>query len=144
MCGSGPGRTRPHNRRCLRHRSKEQPRLGRTAAVESNSRVHFKRLLYSCLKQGSSQQTQGVVVAALSRQLELRVRCTASASRSSTEAASSVLSTSSESWIARVGRANSSTRHEGCGRSVKTKNTGRVHALSVSARMQIAMFLDAC
>ncbi len=38
-------------------------------------------------------------------------RCVASALRSSTEAASSVLSASPESWIARVGRANSSTRH---------------------------------
>ncbi len=54
---------------------------------------------------------QGVMGAALNRRCELRVQCTASASRSSTEAASSVLSTSPESWIARVGRANSSTRH---------------------------------
>ncbi len=54
---------------------------------------------------------QGVVVVALSRWLELRVWCAASASCSSAEAASSVLSTSSKSWIARVGRANSSTRH---------------------------------
>ncbi len=48
---------------------------------------------------------------ALNRQRELRVWCTASALRSSAEAASSVLSSSPESWIARVGRANSSTRH---------------------------------
>ncbi len=109
VCGSGPGRTRPHNRRCLWHHGKEQPQLGQTAAVESNSSICFKRLLHSCLKQGSSRQTQGVVVAALSRWLELRVRCAASALRSSTEAASSVLSTSSKSWIACVGRANSST-----------------------------------
>ncbi len=34
VCGSGPGRTRPHNHRHLRHRSRKQPRLGRTAAVE--------------------------------------------------------------------------------------------------------------
>ncbi len=54
---------------------------------------------------------QGVVGAALNRWRELRVRCAASASRSSAEAALSVLSTSPESWIARVGRANSSTRH---------------------------------
>ncbi len=53
---------------------------------------------------------QGVMVVALSRRHELRVQCAASASHSSAEAASSVLSTSSESWIARVGRANSSTR----------------------------------
>ncbi len=112
MCGSGPGRTRPHNCRCLRHHGRKQPQLGRTAAVESNSSIRFKRLFQTCLKQGSSRQMQGVVVAALSRQLELRARCAASASCSSAEAASSVLSTSSESWIARVGRANSSTRHD--------------------------------
>ncbi len=110
MCGSGPGRTRPHNHRCLRHRGKEQPRLGWTAAVESNSSIRFKCLLHSCLKQGSSRQMQGVIVASLNRQLELQVWCAASASCSSAEAASSVLSTPSESWIARVGRANSSTR----------------------------------
>ena len=34
VCGSGPGGSRPHNRRCVRHHGKEQPRLGRTAAVE--------------------------------------------------------------------------------------------------------------
>ncbi len=46
LCGgSGPGGAHPHNRRCLRHRGKEQPQLGRTAAVESNSSVHFKPLL---------------------------------------------------------------------------------------------------
>ncbi len=49
----------------------------------------------------------------LNRRRELRVRCTASALRSSAEAASSVLSTSPESWIARVGRGNSSTRQFG-------------------------------
>ncbi len=49
---------------------------------------------------------------ALNRRCELRVRRAASASHSSTEAASSVLSTSSESWTTRVGRANSSTRHD--------------------------------
>ena len=49
--------------------------------------------------------------AALNRRRELRVRCAASASRSSAEAASSVLSTSPESWITRVGRGNASTRH---------------------------------
>ena len=49
--------------------------------------------------------------AALNRWRELQVQCTASASRSSAEAASSVLSSSPESWIARVGRGNSSTRH---------------------------------
>ncbi len=32
--GSGPGRTRPHNRRYVRHRGRKQPRHGRTAAVE--------------------------------------------------------------------------------------------------------------
>ncbi len=63
----------------------------------------------SCLKLSSSWQMQGVMGAALNRWLELWVRCAASASRSSTEAASSVLSTSSESWIVHVGRANSST-----------------------------------
>ncbi len=52
---------------------------------------------------------QGVVGAALNRRHELQVRCTASALRS--EAASLVLSTSPESWIACVGRDNSSTRH---------------------------------
>ncbi len=56
---------------------------------------------------------QGVVGAALNRRRELRVWCTASASHSSAEAASSVLSTSPKSWIPRVGRANSSTRHLG-------------------------------
>ncbi len=89
VCGLGPERTRPHNCRCVWHHSKEQPQLGRTATVESNSSVCFKRLLHSCLKQGSSWQTQGVMVAALNRQLELRVQCAASASCSSTEAASS-------------------------------------------------------
>ncbi len=52
VCGSGPGGARPHNRRCLRHRGREQPRLSWTAAVESNSSVRFKRLFtLSCLKQ---------------------------------------------------------------------------------------------
>ena len=55
----------------------------------------------TCLKLGSSQQMQGVVGAALNRRHELRVRC----------AASLVLSTLPESWIAHVGRANSSTQH---------------------------------
>ncbi len=64
----------------------------------------------SCLKLCSSRQMQGVVGTALNRRHKLRVWCAASASRSSAEAASSVLSTSPESWIARVGRANSSTR----------------------------------
>ncbi len=66
----------------------------------------------SCLKLCSSRQMQGVVGAALNRQHELRVQCAASALRSSAEVASSVLSTSPESWIARVGRANSSTRQQ--------------------------------
>ncbi len=65
----------------------------------------------TCLKLGSPRQTQGVVGAALNRWHELRVQCAASASRSSAEAASWVLSTSPESWIAHVGRANSSTWH---------------------------------
>ncbi len=73
----------------------------------SLSDVYWLTPVSSCC----SRQTQGVVGAALNRQRELRVRCTASASGSSAEAASSVLSTSPESWIARVGRANSSTRH---------------------------------
>ncbi len=107
--GSGPGRTHPHNHCYLRHCSRKQPWLSWTAAVESNSSILFKHLLHSCLKLGSSRQMQGVIVAALSRRLELRVQCAASASCSSAEAASSVLSTSSESWIACVGRANSST-----------------------------------
>ncbi len=111
VCGSGPGRTRPHNRHCVRHRGTEKPQLGWTAAVESNSSVRFKCLLHSCLKQGSSRQMQGVMVAALNRWRELRVQCAASALCSSTEAASSVLSTLSNSWIACMGRANSSTRH---------------------------------
>ncbi len=64
---------------------------------------------------------QGVVGAALNRRRELRARCTASASRNSAEAASPVLSTSPESWIARVGRANSSTRHHG---NSSVKNSG--------------------
>ena len=59
----------------------------------------------------TAAETQGVVGAALNRWCELRVQCAASALRSSAEAASWVLSTSPESWIARVGRANSSTRH---------------------------------
>ncbi len=111
VCGLGPGRTFPHNRRFLRHCGQKQSRLSWTAAVESNSSVCFKCVFQTCLKQGSSQQTQGVVVAALNRWHELRVRCAASALHSSAEAASLVLSTSSESWIARVGRANSSTWH---------------------------------
>ncbi len=49
--------------------------------------------------------------AALNRWRKLRVHCAASASRSSAEAASSVLSTLPESWIVHVGRANSSTQH---------------------------------
>ncbi len=64
----------------------------------------------SCLKLCSSWQMQGVVGVALNRRRELRVRCTASASHSSAEAATLVLSISPESWIVRVGRANSSTR----------------------------------
>ncbi len=80
----------------------------------NNSSVRFKRLLLSPISSCCSRQMQGVVGAALNRRHELRVRCTASALCSSAEAASSVLSTSPESWIARVGRANSSTRHHGC------------------------------
>ena len=34
VCGSGPSGSRPHNRRRVQHRGTEQPRLGRTAAVE--------------------------------------------------------------------------------------------------------------
>ncbi len=52
VCGLGPGGARPHNCHCLWHRGREQPRLGWTAAVESNSSVRFKHLLtHSCLKQ---------------------------------------------------------------------------------------------
>ncbi len=76
----------------------------------NNSSIRFKCLLLSPVSSCCSRQMQGVMGVALNRWRELRVRCTASASRSSTEAASSVLSTSPESWIARVGRANSSTR----------------------------------
>ncbi len=54
VCGSGPGRTHPHNRRYLQHCGRKQPQPGRTATVESNSSVCFKRLFHSCLKQGSS------------------------------------------------------------------------------------------
>ena len=111
VCGSGPGRTRPHNRRYLRHHGRKQPQLSRTATVKSNSSVCFKCLFQTCLKLDSSRQTQGIVVTALSRRHELRVQCAASASCSSAEAASSVLSTLPESWIAYMGRANSSTRH---------------------------------
>ena len=51
VCGSGPGGSRPHNRRHARLRGTKQPQLGRTAAVESNSSVRFKCLLtHSCLK----------------------------------------------------------------------------------------------
>ncbi len=51
VCGSSPGGSCPHNCCRVRHCGKEQPRLDRTAAVESNSSVRFKRLLaYSCLK----------------------------------------------------------------------------------------------
>ncbi len=94
------------------------PRYGAASAQPdcrsgANSSIHFKCLLLSPVSSCCSRQMQGVVGAALNRQRELRVRCTASASRSSAEAASSVLSTSPESWIARVGRANSSTRQ--CG-----------------------------
>ncbi len=77
----------------------------------NNSSVRFKHLLLSPVSSYCSGPTQGVVGAALNRRCKLRAWCTASASRSSAEAASSVLSTSPESWIARVGRANSSTRH---------------------------------
>ncbi len=70
----------------------------------------YKRLFHSYLKLSSSRQMQGVVVAALCRQCELRAWCTASALHIFTEAAPSVLSTSPESWTARVGRANSSTQ----------------------------------
>ncbi len=115
VCGSGPGGSRPHNCRRVRHCGREQPRLGRTAAVESNSSICFKRLLLTPVSSCCSQQMQGVVGAALNRWHELRVRCTASASHSSAEAASSVLSTSPESWIPRVGRANSSTRQADLG-----------------------------
>ncbi len=79
----------------------------------NNSSVCFKHLLLSPVSSCCSRQMQGVVGAALNRRRELRVRCTASASHSSAEAASWVPSTSPESWIARVGRANSSTRHWG-------------------------------
>ena len=34
VCGSGPGGSRPHNHRYVRHHGTKQPRLGRTAAVE--------------------------------------------------------------------------------------------------------------
>ena len=34
VCGLGPGGSRPHNCRCVRHRGMKQPWLGRTAAVE--------------------------------------------------------------------------------------------------------------
>ncbi len=79
------------------------PQWGQTQEYASN--VYWFTPVSSCC----SWQTQGVVGMALNRQRELRVRCTASASRSSTEAASSVLSTSPKSWIACVGRGNSST-----------------------------------
>ncbi len=72
--------------------------------------ICFKRLLLSPVSSSCSRQTQGVVGAALNRWCELRVQCTASALCSSTEATSLVLSTSPESWIACMGRANSSTR----------------------------------
>ncbi len=77
----------------------------------NNSSVRFKRLLLSPVSSCCSRQMQGVVGVALNRRRELRVWCTASAPHSSAEAASPVLSTLPESWIARVGRANSSTRH---------------------------------
>ncbi len=70
----------------------------------------LQTFIQTCLKLSSSRQTQGVVGMAFYRRHELRVRCAASALRSSAEAASSVLSISPESWIVRVGRANSSTR----------------------------------
>ncbi len=70
------------------------------------SGVKLKRTLQTfiqtCLKLSSSGQTQGDVGVAFYRRRELRVRCAASASRSSAEAASSVLSISLESWIARA------------------------------------------
>ncbi len=99
VCGSGPGGSRPHNRRCVRHRGRTQPRLSRTAAVESNSRYASNIYWLTPVSSCCSRQTQGVVGTALNRWHELRVRCTASASRSSAEAASSVLSTSPENWI---------------------------------------------
>ncbi len=111
VCGLGPSGARPHNRHYLRHCGREQPRLGWTATVESNTSVCFKRLLLTAVSSCSSRQTQGVVGVALNRRRELQVLCAASALRSSAEAASSVLSASPESWIAWVGRANSSTRH---------------------------------
>ncbi len=87
--------------------SARPPQWSQTQAYASN--VYWFTPVSSCC----SRQTQGVVGMALNRRRELRVRCTASASRSSAEAASSVLSTSPESWIACVGRGNSSTRHFG-------------------------------
>ncbi len=79
----------------------------------SQAQAYTLQMFISLLSEASSpRQTQGVMVMALSRQHKLRARCAASALRSSAEAASSVLSTSSESWIARVGRANSSTRQK--------------------------------
>ncbi len=117
--GSGPSGAHPHNCCCMRHHGKEQPRLGRTAEAarpDCRSGVKLKHTLQmfitqTCLKLYSSRQTQGVMGTALNRWRELQVRCAASASCSSAEAASSVLSTSPESWIACVGRANSSTQH---------------------------------
>ncbi len=82
------------------------PQWSQTQAYASNI------YLLSPVSSSSSRQMQGVMGAALNRH-KLRVRCAASALRSSAEAASSVLSTSPESWIARVGRGNSSTRHKG-------------------------------
>ncbi len=82
------------------------PQWSKTQAYTSNI------YLLSPVSSSSSRQTQGVMGVALNRWHELQVRCAASASRSSAEAASLVLSTSPESWIARVGRANSSTRQK--------------------------------
>ncbi len=82
------------------------------------SGVRLKRTLQTfiqtCLKLSSSQQTQGVMRRGFYRRCELRVWWAASASCSSAETASSVLSISLRKLdCTRVGRANSSTRQKG-------------------------------
>ncbi len=57
VCGLGPGGSRPHNCRHVQHRGKEQPWLSRTAAVESNSSICFKRLLLTPVSSCCSRQT---------------------------------------------------------------------------------------
>ncbi len=93
VCGSGPGITRPHNCCFVLHCSQKQPQLGRTAAVESNSSIHFKCSFRSCLELGVQLKSQDrcrvVMSVAFMWQCKVLAQCAASASHSSAETASS-------------------------------------------------------